>query len=392
MMLTGLFALCGGAAAQQVKVADMEALPGETVSLAIQIDTEGGNYTGLEFDIQFPTTGFTTIGNAVNTIAGWDGAFTIGDVGGVGIDNLARCALLSYTDTSIPGEGLRPLGTVEFTVDNSLTLGDYVVTLTNMTLIGDGRTPVTETTFKLSVVSVHNVVLDENAVTAPEATSEAVNVTLKRSIKAGAWSTIVLPFTASGEQVKAAFGNDVQLAAFTAWESEEDDDGAIVGINVTFTSANADDGIEANIPMLIKVSNDVTTTSFSSVSIEPEDEPVVQVGKKASQRGYFHGTFVSMFVPEENVFISNNKFYYSTGKSTIKGYRGYFEFRDVLDAYYDAASVKYDFYVDGMETRVEGISNGQLADSHVYDLAGRRVVKPNQRGIYIVNGKKSIVK
>ena len=106
--------------------------------------------------------------------------------------------------------------------------------------------------------------------------------------------------------MKSAFGDDVQLAMFQAWSSEEDDGGAIVGIDVEFALADADDGIEANTPMLIKVSQAVTEATFDGVVIEPEEEPFVQVGKKSSERGWFYGTYAVQTVPEENAFWLNH--------------------------------------------------------------------------------------
>lgn len=388
--LAALFAMCGGAAAQQVKVADVEALPGETVSLAIQLDTDGGSYTGLEFDIKFPQAGFITTGTA-KTTAMWDGAFTIGDVGGVGIENLARCGVLSYNYTAIPGTGLQDLGTVAFAVGSSVALEAYTVTLCNMTLIGETRVPVPDATFTVNVVSNHSVVLDENSATAPEA-AENVNVTLKRSINAGKWSTICLPFNATGEQVKTAFGNDVVLASFTGWKSEENNDGAIIAINVIFSETDANDGIAANTPMLIRLSDDVSSAIFEGVTLEPVDNPVIQVGQKASERGKFYGTYAVTKVPEEHVFIADNMFYYSTGATTIKGYRGYFEFKDVLDDYYNQNNdVKYNIVIDGI-TKAVNLIEGNSEEQNVYDLGGRKIAKPQQRGIYIVDGKKALIK
>ena len=240
-------------------------------------------------------------------------------------------------------------------------------------------------------ITEYRTVLDENSATAPEAVANA-DVLLKRTVKANEWSTICLPFTATGEQVKAAFGDDVQLSEFTAWESEEDVNGAIVGINVTFTPANADDGIAANKPMLIKVSEAVTEATFDGVTLEPEEEPVVQVGKRASERGWFYGTYAVMQVPEENLFLSGNKFWYSTGATTIKGYRGYFEFRDVLDAYYDGSEVKVNFFFDDEETGIRKLTPTLFEVEEVmYNLAGQRVDKA-KKGIYIVNGKKQVIK
>ena len=249
-------------------------------------------------------------------------------------------------------------------------------------------------TFDLTVEEVRTI-LDETSATMPEPSDGAVDVRLNRTLKAGEWSTIVLPFTAMGSQVKAAFGEDVELAAFTAWESEEDEDDAIVGINVSFATATA---ITANTPMLIKTTADVTTAPFDGVTIEPEAEPMVQVGRKASERGYFHGTYIPAKVPAENLFLSGNKFWYSTGKTNIKGYRGYFEFRDVLDAYYDAAAVKVNLFIDGAATHIDQMVNGQSVNGKWYDLSGRQMVNGKwsngqiRKGVYIVNGKKVTLK
>ncbi len=235
-------------------------------------------------------------------------------------------------------------------------------------------------------------ILDENSDNADVLKQAAdVAVQLERTIKADEWSTICLPFTATGEQVKAAFGDDVQLASFTGWESEEDGNSAIVAINVMFTSVSADEGISANTPMLIKVSETVAEATFDGVTLEPAEEPMVQVGKKASERGWFYGTYAKTIVPEENLFLSGNEFWYSTGKTAIKGFRGYFEFRDVLDAYYDDSEVKVHMLFDDDATGIETIDHSSLNIDHYYNLAGQRVGK-GYKGVVIENGKKVIKK
>lgn len=241
-------------------------------------------------------------------------------------------------------------------------------------------------------ITEFRTILDETSALMPEAETNA-NVRLNRTMKAGVWSTICLPFDATGEQVKSAFGNDVELAEFKAWSSEEDDEGAIVGINVEFASVNADDGIAANTPMIIKTTTDVTSAVFDDVTLDPEDEPFVQVGRKSSERAYFYGTYVSTLVPEENVFLRNNKFWYSTGKTTTKGYRGYFEFKDVLDAYYDVAGVRFSFFLDDVKTSVEGLENESVKNGgdEIYNLGGQRLGRV-QKGVNIVNGKKVMAK
>jgi hypothetical protein len=57
-----------------------------------------------------------------------------------------------------------------------------------------------------------------------------------RSIKAGDWSTICLPFAMSEAQCQAAFGDDVELANFSSWSSEEDDDGNIISLAMSIST------------------------------------------------------------------------------------------------------------------------------------------------------------
>lgn len=229
-------------------------------------------------------------------------------------------------------------------------------------------------------------VLDETSTTTPAAATGA-DVRVKRTIKANEWSTICLPFAMTAEQVKDAFGDDVELADFTSWTPEEDDEGAIVSITVGFTDVTE---IEANHPYIIKVSSAISEFTVDGVDIDPEEEPVVQVGKKASERGWMYGTYIVTKVPEENLFLSENKFWYSTGNTTTKAFRGYFEFRDVLDAYYDETSAPIYISIGGETTRLDQL-NIDGEDSNYYDLNGRMVKTP-QKGVYIRNGKKVIVK
>lgn len=370
-----------------------------TESAIVELSTEVENYRGFQADVVLPlgitVTGIADVGRGVET-ENVDVNKRFGKAESIEVEGVVmqkQTVVFAISCNFKTGDGA--LLHLTLAADETVAAGTYTGYLKNVLLsYSTGTTvPVSESSFTIEVYEGNvRMVLDENSTTAPEASEEVADVTLKRTIKANQWSTICLPFSVTGEQVKAAFGDDVELAAFTAWESEEDDDGAIVGIDVTFTTTDADDGIEANTPMLIRVSNNVSTATFEGITLEPEDEPVVQVGKKASQRGYFYGTYISTLVPEENVFISGNKFWYSTGASTIKGYRGYFEFRDVLDAYYDAAAVKYNFFVDGDETQVNDIVNGKLSNGTLFDLSGRKIIKPTKSGFYIISGKKLIIK
>ena len=174
----------------------------------------------------------------------------------------------------------------------------------------------------------------------------------------------------------------------TSWSPEENGNEDIVGINVVFTSVTA---IEANHPYIIKVSSPITEFTVDNVNIDPEEEPYVKVGNKASNRGWMTGTYVANFtVPENNLFLSGGKFWYSKGNTKMKAFRAHFEFADVLTSVESSAPVFMTF--ENGTTGISEMGNVRGVENDAfYNLKGQRVMSP-AKGLYIKNNKKVIVK
>ena len=235
-------------------------------------------------------------------------------------------------------------------------------------------------------------VLDEESSVLP-ATASGVDVRVKRTIKANTWSSIVLPFAMTSEQMKTAFGDDVEVAEFTAWETTDyDDDDNPTAISVSFREVNA---IEANTPYIIKVSSEINEFVVDGVDVEAEEEPCVTVGKTSRGTfGSFTGSYVPMTLDEECVFLSDNKFWYSTGLTQMKGYRGYFYFQDVLGSYYTQQAVPMRMsiiYDDGTVTYINSVDADINIQYGSYNLNGMRINNPT-KGLVIKNGKKYLIK
>lgn len=236
---------------------------------------------------------------------------------------------------------------------------------------------------------------DENSTTLPTYTAgEKADIRMTRTIKANQWSTIVLPFTLTKAKAEAVFGSDVQLAEFSGFVVDYGDDEENIvplGITLNFTSYTipAQGGrLEGGTPVLIKTSKDITEPfELDDVNLT-EDIKDVKVdfvlNEDYTMHGKFTGTLVKTKVPADGLFISDEKFYYSTGATNIKAFRGWFELEAVLDKETDFG-VK--MFVDDIETKVDGISVRD-AEGIIYDLSGRKVNSPSRRGVYIVNGKK----
>ena len=89
-------------------------------------------------------------------------------------------------------------------------------------------------------------------------------------------------------------------------------------------------------------------------------------------------------------FIGNGAVYKSAGETTIKAFRAY-----IHDKTADSGGVK--FFINGesfedIETAINGINAAEKAENGaIFNIAGQRVNKA-QKGLYIMNGKKVIVK
>jgi hypothetical protein len=375
-----LSAVVGMASAQKLTVAPVEIMQGKTASFELNIDVEGNNYTGLQFDMKFPAKFATTKGNELK--ANWNkGSINPGSLNSEGKGTVS---CFTMDNTAFIPNGI--LGTIEFSTEAEV--GVYDVTLSKVTFMtSTEKKEIADVTFKVSVVDA--ITLDENSTTAPSAAS-GVNVKVKRTISGGKWSTICLPFAMTAEQVTTAFGSGVKLGEFVEYAADVDNANNVVSITVAFNAVNA---IEANYPYIIKVENDIPDFTVNGVDIAP-DEVFAEFdnGMSGTRRKVF-GTFIGTYVagtpvPAKTLFLADGKFWYATSSTKqMKAFRGYFDFVDILTAA-ESASSRINITFDDV-TAIKSIKTSNSED--IYTLSGQRV-KNAGKGVYIVNGKKVIKK
>ena len=313
---------------------------------------------------------------------------------GVRIYTTSSTAVLQGTEGTVM--------TFTLDIDESMEAGEHDISLTeNKLSIKNSGNTVTSLVIdnyksKLTITEAGDsrILLDENSTTAPESATN-VDVRVKRTINANEWSTIVLPFAMTEEQVKETFGPDVMLADFSGTDSEYDVDDNCVGVTLNFNAVTA---IEANHPYIIKVSTAVTEFTVDGVTVDPDEEASVDrdelrlgSGKPKDPYRYLYNSFVGTYVaqtvlPSMTLFLYNNKFYYSTGKTKMKAFRAYFDFYDVLTDVENANSIKVWVNPDDA-TGIKAISDSPLKGEDTYNLAGQRVGE-NYKGIVVKKGKK----
>ena len=274
---------------------------------------------------------------------------------------------------------------VTLSASDALTVGSNLtgyISEISLTVIPTDEYEADGSSFEITIVEPADpwVTLDENSTTLPEASDGETEIKVKRTIKANQWNTICFPFAMTRAQKNEVFGEDVELATYGEYEIAED------GINVLFDAVRSTRGIDANKPYIIKTSKDISEFMITSIIVPCNNDPF----EGDEEIGFFYGTLkAGGKVPANCLFLNGGKFWYSTGQSNIKAFRGYFEFVDVLASLETAASkVKMVF-----RDETTGIKDVivETANDDMYDLQGRRIVNPD-KGVYIKNGKKVVVK
>lgn len=245
-----------------------------------------------------------------------------------------------------------------------------------------------------------------NTITATEA-GHVAKVTINRSMKAGVWTTCVLPFSLNRQQVDAIFGpaysaakpEGTQILYFDRVEN-----GKVYFVRHAYNT------IVAGKPFLIKPTKEVTSINTAEVT----EYPYVTIentkpGDWCSANGYAWASSYSndMTVQEGDGFISKSgTFMNFVGESgTLKGFRGYLKRTETqTGAKPIMLQVVNSSNVDGNNGETTGIedliidADGQLmpANGKVYNINGQLVSEDANSfqslpsGIYIINGKKYI--
>ena len=397
LMITLLVGIVSAQATNDVVVGDVTIPQGGSGVVNIELNNNDDEFTAYQFRLILP--------EGLNFVADKKGnpSFVAGDRyddHSISSSTLGVFSCISTTLAPISGTS-GSLLSVDVTASADVAVGTKLnVTLGEIECTTSGTSPKAvkfeDVTFTVTIgdpADTH-VVLDETSTTAPVASGGAVDIMVKRTIKANEWSTLVLPFNMTEAQVKEALGSDVQLAEFEDYEAEYTGDD-VTGLTINFVATNLSDGFYANYPYLVKTSKDITEF-FVTATIDPDEEDAVaeftngKTGPKKEVYGSLIGTYhAGDAIPNNGLFLSGNKFWYSAGATKIKAFRAYFMLNEVLSG---VAEAKVRFIVDEDAAAIEGITP-DMENGVWYTLDGRQLNgKPTEKGVYIVDGKKVLIK
>lgn len=409
-IIFGLMAITGSVqAADNITAADITIQKNGSAALEIVLNSYDMNYGGFEFQLHLPQgVAASGIAKTERLASSDDGEYTLQLNKTEDGSNVYKILCYNTSRMSIAGT-TGTVATITLAADETTEVGSILTANIDEVVLSTvdlDQIDAESSSFKITIGEPDDgrIHFDENSTTLPSYTAgEKGNVTMKRTIKAGIWNTIVLPFTLTKTKAEAAFGSDVQLAEFTGFSTEYDeydeDDITPNSITLNFStySMSARKPLTGGKPFLIKTSNDIEVIEADDVTMANTISPD---NKKDDwdTSGKFTGSFVKTLVPADGLFINNNMFWYSTGKTNIKAFRGWFELGAVLNKETEfGAKVFLD--IDDEPTDIEGIETAERAlKGDIFDLQGRKVANSGSKmsnlpkGIYVVNGKKVVNK
>ena len=399
LFIAAFFALSGNltAANYTISVPNFTGYKGSDATMAINL-TNDAIVSGAQFDMTLPE-GVTFAGYELT-----DRSTGMTMSSGNGIYMLYSMPVDGVKYTIAAGNGT--IMNFKLNIAETVIPGDYTITFDNVRISGVNNEPISSTiaSATLTVKEMATVTLDEESTTVPTAITEPVIAKVKRSIKAGQWSTICLPFAMTSDQLTEAFGDGVELAEFTGYEVEDGNYAEPSGITLQFTKLAETAGTVANNPYLIKVTNAITYDegfTVKNVTLNP-DKNKTRVFKTITDEDYndytinFIGNLAKTKLLINSFFISEGKFYkVTTSDKYTKGFRACFRLSNNIAPTF-AKPMGID--IDGETTGIIEIkANERTLTDGVYTINGQyigRNVDFNTlpKGVYIINGQKKIVK
>ena len=354
----------------------------------------------------------STTGNAIEdfTISLRDMQSATGSWSQVSIDLSAYAGQKGYVAIHHVSNGCNYLGIDDFTIGTIAPAGSWIEkTTTANTITLTGLAPNTE--YECQVVGIkggnelvnpqivsffttgnNSIELADgsttNSTTITAQNGQTTNVTLagRTLYRDGNWNTICLPFNVTL--------TDSPLAGATAKTLT---DATMTGTHVTLTFGNDVTTLQAGMPYIIKwttTGDPIESPTFNGVTINnsTSGQTITKADGNVKFIGYYDAFGINTPANDDIYYMTDGNTLKHTGKSrTLMACRAYFQFTEAAAA----RELVLDFG-DGEATRIEEFKNSEIEGLNAdmwYDLSGRKLEKmPTKKGVYILNGKKTVIK
>ena len=202
-----------------------------------------------------------------------------------------------------------------------------------------------------------------------------VDVTVEREFKAG-WNAVVLPFALSADEVTAAFGENSELAVY---DGDENNDGAVT---VKFKKLSGEyKYMSAGYPYMLYLENAVSGLKFM--------KNIVADQTTAEGTTFdFVGVYTQTTNQDGDYIVQGGEFRKASTSNYVRPFRAYLK----LKSGQTARSLNFVVGDGSISTGIDAAEINGLEIEGAYNLSGQKVTNLNRKGLYIINGKKVMVK
>lgn len=378
IICAAVFAVVSSASAQTLSIASVQANVNAQTELVVSATGLSG-ITALQFNLSLPTGVTTDEANitkgssaanhtlVVRNLANGSKLFVLYNTSNAAISDgtLLRIPVTMPADAATLTGGATTFRTATTAaVSSAGTAGDFTITVKNPITLTDNA---------------------DNSTIISNNTDKEADVTLSgRTIKAGSYNTFAVPFRVTSEQMTAALGS--------GWKAKRLTGSTLEGETLTMQFGDVT-SIRAGRAYLLKVAADVVDPIFEGVTVSSDtyDYTSTYVDHIAT----LGSTTIGSAGDDASSIIflgAGNKLYNPTAMpAQMKGFRGYFHVHDA-----GANARRFSIKIDDEDDEITGVqefeSSSVQESASYYDLQGRKVSGQLPKGIYIVNGKKVIVK
>lgn len=213
------------------------------------------------------------------------------------------------------------------------------------------------------------VVIADDATHSAGATDAVVYL---NSIYEPGFNAVALPVALTADEIAAVFGDDAIVYEFKG------DDGNTVTPQATFNTVTA---MEAGVPYLVYLYRANEPAMFLTKEVSAELRTVQGTSLQFVPTSKVTPLAEGMFAVSDDIFTPSN-INALRSVTELPAYRAYLKG--------NAGVTNVTFATDLVPTEIEGIDADSKDDVRIYDLNGFRVRKAD-RGIFIINGKKTMV-
>ena len=261
------------------------------------------------------------------------------------------------------------------TIGENKDKSDWTGSAQSVIITGTGKAVLETMTVaysKLSTLSLDEAADDTDTKIANN-NGKTLDVALTRSLKAGVWNTICLPFDVTAEQIK-----NILKATGNVKEFDKEDKATAT---IFFKPATE---MKAGVPYLIKPTEDATVLNFKDVTINNVDELSRINGNDYCICGVF--SKYQMDTNGSELFLTTQGKFAVPAPTTkvMRGFRAYF----LVPKNTAGAALNLSF---GEATGIDGVAADAEKNVKVYNVNGQYVgtsLDALPKGLYIVGGKK----